>query len=367
MHSWAQSSLREAIDLLARSGRADLASDLDRVMEVADLERIEIMRSAETDELADLLVDIDSISDLNDALERMTRIFEVDHCTFHVIRESRRHIFRTQVVTTYPKDWVERYVSAGFQTVDPVMAQCRDAREGFYWDALDLASPIVRNFMAEAQRHGIGPSGYTEIVASEDHGVFGVSVTASEDPTRFRDRFTSLLPDFRLISSYVARAFIGAASPSAPDESHLSDAHLKLLRAIAEGVTLEELRETDFRYGSFQTMEKAVCRIFGARTLMQAAVIAGRLGLLDSVQLTSGSIFTSASGTLAGKIVRAENVASLQRWARARRSTPTPIRVGATEHLRDVAEDQAEFVGQPRDAIEHERGVSRGRRSSSPD
>lgn len=295
MDSWANDSFRDAIAHLAHSGRTDLASDLSRILDATDLSENEIFRSADVEDIARELVEVDTMNGLNAVLNRARIAFSVEHCTFHVVKEATANYFKTQVITTYPKDWIKRYLEANFQSIDPIMATCHEYCTSFYWDSIDISAPIVTAFMKEAKSFGIGAAGYTSITHTESGDIFGISVCCSENPLTFRERFDKVLSDFTTISAYMSDAFIAAAGVGDFDIARPSDDQLRVLRGIAEGMSWEELKAMEMCYGSFHTVSKSICKLFRSATLMQAAVQAARLGLIDSARLSENNIFSSSS------------------------------------------------------------------------
>ena len=87
MNGWANASMLEAIDALAKIGRNDLASDLKRITAKIDFEVLEVLRCPGTERLADAIVEADSFSALVDLLGRVGGTLGATHCTVHVVGE----------------------------------------------------------------------------------------------------------------------------------------------------------------------------------------------------------------------------------------------------------------------------------------
>src|SRR5688500_10002025 len=121
MNGGADAAMRDAIDLCKGIGREDLASDIDRILAAIDFEEIEILRHPDADSLANDIVEAETHSELADALQALSRLLHVDHCTIHVVREVASTNFRQRVLTTYPNEWAMRYVERRYFTVDPVL------------------------------------------------------------------------------------------------------------------------------------------------------------------------------------------------------------------------------------------------------
>ena len=69
MTGWAEESMREAIDLLARAGRNDLATDLNRIQARVDFDDLDVLRCVGTDRIADSILEAESFSELIALLE----------------------------------------------------------------------------------------------------------------------------------------------------------------------------------------------------------------------------------------------------------------------------------------------------------
>jgi hypothetical protein len=113
MIGWVQASLYEAIDCLARGGKNDLASDLSRLLNTLDFDDLEVFRSPVSEAIADALLEATTFPDLVDLLKRFSEAIGVAHCTLHVVNEVPSTAFSTRALTTYPDDWVTKYVNRG--------------------------------------------------------------------------------------------------------------------------------------------------------------------------------------------------------------------------------------------------------------
>lgn len=321
MDDWAYDSLKEAIDLLAISGRSDLASDLNRVLEASDFDQREMLRNPEADDLLDSILEVDTASALSAVLQRLREIIKVDHCTIHIVKESASQFYRTQVLTTYPNTWVDYYVSEEFHKIDPILNHSQFVSEGFFWDEFQTSAPSSEAFFRKAQKFGVGPSGYTTIITTEGGGIFGVSVTSSMAHEAFRMHLERHIPDLTILASYIAEAFVGLFSDAERTGVQLSDDQILVLRGIAEGMTWDEVRQIETKFGNFQSIARSICEVFETNSIIQATIYAARLGLLDVPPITVRNVFTATSRGTGGELFQADNIASIQRWANLKRKT----------------------------------------------
>lgn len=294
MGVWTEKAVREAIALAAANGMSDLEADLCRLVAAIDFEDLDIMRSVDAEDLSHDALEAESFQDLTDLLERFRALLGVDHCTLHLVRESSLSDFRTRVVTTYPDEWKTRYVERRYSTADPVSAACEADTQAFYWDTLATLNPVVNSFWRDAEAFGVGSSGYTLPLRTEQGDTVAVSVSSMRDRYEFRERFRRHEDDFLILGLALGETFRRIASDDRPASFNPSDDEIMLLRAIARGEDEAAMREKDYLYGSYTTTVRSICRQFHTKTAAQAAVLAGRLGLLDNTPLAEGDIMASA-------------------------------------------------------------------------
>lgn len=311
MNGWPESTMREAMDVLVKSCRNDLASDLDRIFAAINFEDLEIMRSDFANQLADEILNTESLEQLTDCLRKLTQAMRVQHCTVHIVRENAPQAYTTKVVTTYPHGWIATYVNRRYINVDPVIRASCASSQSFYWDTLRSDSPLINAFWRDAKACGIGSSGYTIPVATENNDVLALSVCSEEPAQAFRERMQFHESDLYNLGIYLADAFCKLASNQRPTSFNPTDDQLLVLCAISMGVDEAELAQRTYLYGSFTTLKRSICALFQTRTLSQAAVLAARIGLLDSVPLTRGDVLTAEDmsaeislGTSNGQVLR---------------------------------------------------------------
>lgn len=322
MSGWAEESMREAIELLARAGRNDLATDLNRIQAKVDFDDLDVLRCVGTDRIADAILEAKSFSELISLLGKLARTMSLSHCTLHVISEAASTGFSTKVLTTYPEDWIARYVDRRYFVVDPIGPACLATDQGFFWDRFESSTPFLATFWEDAVAHGIGPAGYTRPIVTERGDRLAISVCARQDPEVFRDRFERYEDDLFNLGIYLADTFCRLASDDRPDTFDPTDDQLKILRALACGVTEAELRERSYQYGSYSTLERSICTLFRTKTVVQAAILATRIGLLADAPLTKADILAASDETAVGRVIVPPSGAPLRRLARLRAPAP---------------------------------------------
>jgi hypothetical protein len=325
MIGWVQASLYESIDCLARAGKNHLASDLGRLLASLDFEDLEVLRSPVSERVADALLEATTFPDLVDLLREFAEAIGVAHCTLHVVRETPTSSFSTRALTTYPEDWVSRYVDRRYFTVDPVYRHSLTCETGYFWEDLDVSNPQVRAFCQDAKAHGVGPAGFTLPIITERGDRIAVSVSAAEDREGLRDAIRHFESDLITVGFSLTEAFSRLASDDRPADFTPTDDQLSILRAVAMGADEAELRSRNYLYGSYITLERSICALFRTKTVAQAAVVAARVGLLTNSPITKADILVGSkrppacrvdahsSATAVRRMIRMRNVAPLER------------------------------------------------------
>jgi hypothetical protein len=324
MGGWAEESMREAIELLARSGRNDLATDLNRIQARVDFDGLDVLRCVGTDRIADAILEAQSVSELIALLGKLAKAMGLSHCTLHVISEAASTNFSTKVLTTYPEAWISRYVDRRYFAIDPIGPACLATDHGFFWDRFDHNALVTRTFWEDSKAHGIGPAGYTRPIVTERGDRLAISVSSPLDPDTFRDRFERYEDDLFNLGIYLADSFCRLASDDRPDTFNPTDDQLRILRALALGVTEDDLRQHSYQYGSYDTLERSICALFRTKTVVQAAILATRIGVLADAPLTKADILAAPDITAMGRLIVAPTGAPLRRLARLRAPAPEP-------------------------------------------
>lgn len=328
MIGWVESALHESIECLARTGRNDLASDLGRLLDTLDFETLEVLRSPASEAIADALLEVSTFSDLVELLRRFTAAIEVAHCTVHLVAEVPSSSFTTRALTTYPEDWVTRYVNRRYYLLDPVNRTTATSEAGFFWDTLDVSSPPVRAFYDDARAHGIGPSGYTLPITTERGDRIAVSVSSPDGREGFRERIYHFEQDLLTLGFCITEAFSRLASEDRPTAFTPTEDQLSILRAVAMGVGEAELRARTYSFGSYVTLERSICTLFRTRTVAQAAIVAARVGLLTDSPLTKADIMVGSRRTPATRVDTNANPASVRRLIRMHSVVPSEVEDG---------------------------------------
>lgn len=318
MIGWAEDSLREAIERLARGGRNDIASDLNRLLMTIDFDTLSVMRNPAAESFADEVVAAGSLPELIELLKRLASLLGVNHCTINKVTEAPSSTFSTRAITTYPDEMIARYVDRNYVLIDPILAACKTVNRGFFWDCLDDSHPMVAEFWEDAAAFNVGPSGYTIPIDTERGDRLALAVSSNLGHDEFRETFSRHLSDLDEIAICFADAFSRLASTNRPVTFAPSDDQLRVLYGIATGRTEADLRGETFESGDYETVQRSICELFQTSTVAQAAVLAARIGLLDRPPLSKADVLIASHGRIAPLVPEATTQASARRLARIR-------------------------------------------------
>ncbi len=282
MTNWVYNSLVNSIGSLRNAGEDVLASDILRLVQSGQLETLRVFRDQEAERLSEETGDIRDAAGLVQVLRRVAARFGATHATVHVVTDTPSMVIDPRVVTTYPDSWISRYVDRGYSSIDPVIARARNVETGFFWDSLERNSPRVTGFFTSAADLGVGAAGYTLPKRIWKDLRVAMTLSSTKPDADFRASLAPQLSDFEFLAEQLLRTYAEIASEEFRADSRPSLDLLRLLHALSQGRTLEEACT---RYGVADPAEaeRRICGCYGARTLMQAAMIAARLRHLEAL------------------------------------------------------------------------------------
>lgn len=94
------------------------------------------------------------------ALESLRDIFRLKHISFHLGQIRIGELDAPFVQTTYPSQWVSRYVLKGYVNIDPVAREGFERQFPFDWREVALDERAAE-LMSDAAAHDLGKSGYS--------------------------------------------------------------------------------------------------------------------------------------------------------------------------------------------------------------
>ena len=108
---------------------------------------------------------IEAANDVASSLLIIQNEYEIDFVTYHLAQTMADIVDDPFVRTTYSDAWVSRYLLQSYVKIDPIVQQGFLRQLPFDWRDVE-PSEAASQFMMDANRHGIGASGFSIPIAS---------------------------------------------------------------------------------------------------------------------------------------------------------------------------------------------------------
>jgi len=190
------------------------------------------------------------------------------------------------VITSYPRDWIERYAEENYMDVDPVFRRGRMPGPAFLWDCRDqnaASSAKERRFFNDALSAGIRAGVTTPISAG--FGRFAMLSFAADEAAPELERIVEDAKDILQMMSVACHAHVHArfsdVSSGIETNAPLTQRERQCLAWASSGKTREEtamIMSVSDRTVKFH-LDNARQKL-GASTITHAVALAMRQGLL---------------------------------------------------------------------------------------
>lgn len=140
---------------------------------------LDVVRKAETAEAAVAIV--------KDA-------FGIEYVTFHMAKSIAGYHDTPYVKSTYPPEWLTRYLLRGYAAVDPVVLEGFQRVLPFHWSDLETSS-VQAEFLEDAKKHGVGLSGYTVPIIDREGRRSLFSLSSAMPQKEWRAHIQHIGPD----------------------------------------------------------------------------------------------------------------------------------------------------------------------------
>ena len=121
-------------------------------------------------------------------LEQIVKSLGLDRFTYVAVRPPRNcrvDIYST-LITTYPQEWIERYIELDYALDDPLVERSAGETRPFFWSTdMHPRNARQRQILAEAHDLGITNGLATPVRGAE--GGLGIFNVAASDPERVRE------------------------------------------------------------------------------------------------------------------------------------------------------------------------------------
>jgi DNA-binding CsgD family transcriptional regulator len=107
------------------------------------------------------LLTMDEDADVSLFLQNTMARFELDHCVYLARSLPDTESVEPVFLTTYPADWVSRYMAQGYVYIDPVLKLAERTILPIDWGDIRRKSTPVRRLFSESRDFGVGAQGLT--------------------------------------------------------------------------------------------------------------------------------------------------------------------------------------------------------------
>ncbi len=290
MPRWVDRALKQASEIAKYNGRYVLEENLIRINNILSYDDMMYFKDEDCEVINENLITSSSIDDLMTCIDQISTVFGIDFCSFCVVDESSGKTFNPKIITNYPSWWVTRYIESSYDGSDPIMMNAKITQRAFYWDELVSGGEDMQLVLKEAERNDLAKSGFVAVSKLDTGDKFALVASSRDGAENFRDFFKDKEEDFCAICDELSYSMYRIVARNREIEVSLSSNMSAYMRAVASGATDDELEELDYVFGSHKTMETSVCRLFQARTLTEAMVIATRSGFLSEPPLSISDV-----------------------------------------------------------------------------
>ncbi|MCT7375606.1 helix-turn-helix transcriptional regulator [Chelativorans salis] len=204
----------------------------------------------------------------------------LDHVTYMAAAYARP-VDSPFICTTYPPQWVARYVLRRYLNVDPVVRAGFGSTRPFAWHELEWGER-EQEFMADALDHGLGDKGYCIPVVDRAFRRSLLSLNTSMEADVWSSFIAASAPGLEKIARIIHDKAMHELSADSPAEPPLAPRQVECLLWTARGkeakaiAAILDLSEFTVRSYLRTARQKLECR-----TLSQAVAKAIQRGIIN--------------------------------------------------------------------------------------
>lgn len=165
--------------------------------------------------------------------------FDLSHIAYLGINIPQGHD-QTYIVTTYDEEWVHRYVSEGYVSIDPVIQVGLRGILPLDWKTVREESPGARSFFGESREFGLGRQGLSIPIRGAHGETAMFSINAERSDRAWASEKRALMRDFQILACHFHNRVLeqhgGRSEPVA-----LSPKETECLKWVAAGKTAFEI------------------------------------------------------------------------------------------------------------------------------
>lgn len=223
-----------------------------------------------------------SKGDLDHAVGAIRDLYGFAHMAFLSVGVSIGQRAHMAFCTTYPREWVARYIDRDYFMIDPAIATRRTGFLPVDWSSFETSSTEARDMFIEAAALGVGPNGVTMPVRGPlgERSIF--SATSSASPSDWRALRKSTDHDLMLLSHYMHEKFLIITGFRSSRYRPLSRREHECLQLVGRGFVPKRIaRQLDLSESAVRLYLGSARKKLESRTAYQAIARASFLELIE--------------------------------------------------------------------------------------
>jgi len=230
---------------------------------------------------SDILLDVIDEPDIERGLRLVCERLELKHAVYHLAQNINLKIDLPYLRTTYPPEWLGLYLLKAYYNIDPVVERGFGEKEPFLWSDLEIDTPEIKAFFADAEEHGIGNCGYTIPIIDKSGRRAAFTVTGQDDQNEWAIKMALLDPTLEELAQIFHRRVLvilyrGENIPS------LSPREIECLSWTTQGKDASTIADIlEISEHTVRDYLKSAKLKLGCATIAQAVYQATRLRLIN--------------------------------------------------------------------------------------
>lgn len=223
---------------------------------------------------------VDAARSVQEAVEAIRDIYGLDHATYHHQPIGGSGPEAPYVKSTYPAEWLTRYLLNGYIRVDPVVLAGFSRMLPFDWQDVEWTQN-AKAFMLDAFAHGLGGNGYSVPLIDKRTRRALFSVNSQMPQPAWQDFIAANAAQFAELGQRMHRRVIEELYASADPLPQLKPREIEVLAWAAQGLEAKEIaRKMGISVHTAQDYQKSARSKLRCETMAHAVAEAIRLGII---------------------------------------------------------------------------------------